>query len=222
MSTNITEFSYRVAPEVQGCPLALINLKVVDAIIQFCKDTHVLKYGFEYAILSTDVDTADNDAVTLDLSTISGDPYANKRPHSVIEVRIDAAPVNVQHAEMSTDITNLDNIRHSSQRFFNFPSSTTVKIFPLEEQDATLYLKVAFKPVKGITSIDEFMFEDYNEAIEALAKHTLLDQIKKPWSNPQQALKEWGKYTEKMGEAKIDVILGHTQKSITVQSKYIF
>ncbi len=222
MSTNITEFSYRVAPEVQGCPLALINLKVIDAIIQFCKDTHVLKYGFEYDILSTDVDTADNNAVILDLSTITGDPYANKRPHSIIEFRIDTAPFKVQHAEMSTNITNIDNIRYSSQRFFNFPSSTTIKIFPLEAQAATLYLEVAFKPIKGITSIEDFMFEDHNEPIEALTKYTLLDQKKKPWSNHKQALEEWDKYAEKMGLAKIDVIQGHTQKSTMIQSKYIF
>ncbi|MHC4417203.1 MAG: hypothetical protein ACYSU6_01310 [Planctomycetota bacterium] len=222
MATNITEFSYRVAPEVQGCPLALINLKVVDAIIQFCKDTYVLKYAFEYAILSTDVDTSDNDAVTLDLSTISGAPYTNKRPHDIIEFRIDTAPFKVQHAEMSTDITNLDNIRYSSQRFFNFPSSTTIKIFPLEAQDQTLYLEIAFKPVKGITTIDDFMFEDHNEPIEALAKYDLLDQKNKPWSNHKQALEEWDKYAEKMGRAKIDVVQGRTQKSTMIQSKYIF
>lgn len=222
MATNITEFSYRIAPEVQGCPLALINLKVVDAIIQFSRDTYVFKYSFEYSILSTDVDTADNDAVTMDLSTISGNPYQNKRPLDLIQFRIDGAPFKIEHADFSTDLAYLDNIRYSSKRYFNFPSSTEIKMFPLPEADATLYLELVFVPIKGITSIEDEIFEDHNEAVEALAKYNLMDQKNKPWSNHQQALTEWDKYAEKMGRAKIDEFQGRVGKSTMIQPKYVF
>lgn len=222
MATNITEFSNRVAPEIQGYPIALINLKVVDAIIQFSKDTHIFIYNFDYAITANDVDTSDNDSVTLDLSSISGNPYQNKRPLDISEFRIDAAPFKVERERLSTHLTYLDNIRFSSVRYFDFPSHTEIKICPLEEVAATLFLEVIFVPVKGITTIDDEIFEDHNQAIEAYTKYLIMDQKNKPWSNHAQALTEWEKYSEQMGRAKIDEVQKRTKRSLMVQPKYVF
>lgn len=222
MATNITEFSNRCAPDLPGCPIALINQKVVDALVQFAKDTHRFEYEFEYEVEDTDVDSTDNYSATLDLSTITGDPFANKRPIAVNEFRIDTAKFKVEYRDLATNLTNLDIYRYGSVRYFSFPSDTEIKICPLEEEDQTLFLKVAFQPLLTITSIDDFIFSDYHEAIEAYAKYVLMDQKNKPWSNHQQAIQEWDKYAEKMGMAKVDIIQKRSKRSLMIQPTYIF
>ena len=92
----------------------------------------------------------------------------------------------------------------------------------MEEQDATLYLQLAFKPIIGISTIDDFLFEDHHEAIEAYAKWVLMSQSGKKWSNLKQALYEGDRYTEKTGMARIEITQGKTQKSITMRPKYSF
>jgi len=222
MATNITDFSNRCRGELPGCPMSVINQAVVDAIIQFCEDTHRFRFGFEYDILSTDVDETDNNAVTIDLSTVSGNPYSSMRPYSFDLFKIDGATFPTERYELSTDITDLSNIRYGSMRYFSFPSQTTVKIWPLEVQDATLYIALIFKPIIGISTIDDFIFYDYHEAIEALAKYNLMRQKGKKWSDIKQSMTELGEYNEKVGLARIGINLGKTNRSQVVESKYLF
>ena len=223
MATDISVFSDRCTSSLTSCPGPLIDQAVVDAIIQFFKDTYIFKRNFEVAITSGDVDTADNNAVTIDLSLISGNPYANKRPLDIVSpFRIDNAPFKIEKAEMDTQITNLDHIRYGTKRFFNFPSTTEIKIFPLEVQDADIFLEVVFAPIITITDIDDFIFNEHHKAIEAHTKYELMRQKNKPWTDQQESVVQWGIYSKEMGEARIRVEQQYTQRSTMVQSKYIF
>jgi hypothetical protein len=219
---DIKDFSDRCQSELIKCPGQLIDQAVVDAIIRFCQDTYVFKYGFEASILSTDVDTSDNNAVTVDLSSVSGDPYADKRPLDLIEFRIDNAPFKVERRDMSTDITNIDHIRYGSKRFFNFPSTTEIKLYPLEEEAADLFIEAAFVPVLGITTIDDVIYDEHHEAVEARAKSVLMGQKDKPWSNMKESIMQGGIYSREMARARIRVEQQYTQRSTVIQSKYIF
>ncbi len=222
MATDISEFSDRCAAYLPKCPGPTIDQAVVNAIVQFFKDTYIYKKGFEVAITANDVDTSDNNAVTVNLASVPGEPYQNKRPLDIVWFRIDNAPFTVVRRDMDTDVDNLDHIRYGSKRFFNFPSTTTIKLYPLEEQAANLFLEVIFAPLITITDIDDFIYNEHREAIEAHAKYELMRQKDKAWTDIRESTIQWGIYSKQMGEAKIRVEQEYTQRSTMIQSKYIF
>lgn len=218
MSTAISVFSNHVAPDVMGCPRTLIDSIVVDTLIKFCEETQILEKGFEHDVLSTDIVAADNDSVNVDLSTL----FTNLRPVQLTEFKIDGAAWDAQEIKIMNDIDDLDEIAIQGTKFFTYPDRTHIKFYGIDAVAQRFWIKQIYVPLDTITTIDDFIYDDYHKAIEAGAKAELMAMPKKDWSNPAMVGYYRGLYTDGVVAAKIRQSKGQTRRSTAVKSTRFF
>lgn len=208
MPTAINNFWNRIAAHVPGCPVPATHRAIVDAVRQFCEDTHVLTKAFEEEAFDyTTIDTTDNDAITITLSSkFSG--YEVVAPEFF---QIDGGEWNLSRLELINDNSNLTSIQLSDTKFFNFPTTTTIKIFPFTDQSENfdMFLKLAVKPNDGTTFFDDFLYNDWRKAIIPLACAILQEIPDRPWSNPSLASYNRSQYLIHSGKAKLNRSMGY-------------
>ena len=218
MATNISEFSKRVQPEVMGCPRVMVDRAVIDAAIMFCEDTLVLERAFEHDVVIADVDTADNNAVTVDISDYS----ITEKPLSIVEFRIDGGKWEVSHLELQNDLDDISEIAIIDTKFFSFPSDTDIKFLDIEARDQRFFIKLAVCPLITMATIDDFVFRRWHSAIEAYAKYLLMKMPEKEWTNYELARFNLSIYNDGMARAKIVKDRGFVKGSQRVKSVRFF
>lgn len=221
MATQISQFRNRVVVEVPGCPLPRIDLAVVDAIRMMCEDTYAYYKSFEdEAIDYTTIDSSDNDAITIDLSTY----ISSVDPVAPLKFQIDGGDWELRRYSLENDNSNLTNIQLEGIKFYNFPSLTTMKIFPLTELQANfdVFLKLAVKPTRDVTSIEDMFIDDddWFKGINHCAAYLLQEMPGRAWSNPQQSVYNKSRYNHYVGRVKIDESLGGAFGDMVVQGGY--
>jgi hypothetical protein len=128
---DISAFRGGVLPAVIGCPPFVVDQAVVDAIVQLCKDASIFEKSFEHWIdAENDVDSTDNDSITI---TLTDYVTATYRPHTIKELQIDGSGWNVFHKELSNNVDDLSLYQIDDTKFYNFPSTSTMKLFPIDD-----------------------------------------------------------------------------------------
>jgi len=221
MTTAISQFRGGVLSEVIGCPPFIVDQAVVDSIIQLCNDASLFAKSFEHSVdASADVDTTDNDSITI---TLADYVSSTLRPIRVKELKIDGSIWETTEKHLENDVEDLGLYELTNTKFFNFPATTTIKIYPMETtDDVTVYLDMLWVPLRSMTTIDDFVFDDYREAVEARAKWYLMNQPQKKWTDFNLAAAKLAEYSRKMEEAKINKLMGKTLGSLRPKSMRFF
>lgn len=219
MATNITEFSKRVQPDVPGCPKLVVDNAVIDALIQFCKDTHYLEKSFEHDVVAADIVDLDNDSVNVLLTTYVG---ATIRPILLTEFRIDGTKWEAQKINLLNDQDDIAEIAIQGTKFFTYPDRTHIKFYDIEAVDQRFYIKQVYVPLTTITTIDDDIYDDHHETVEAWAKWKLMSMPKKDWSDPANAAVNLGLYNDGMASAKIKKDQGMVKGSTRPKSMRFF
>lgn len=218
MATNISEFSKRVQADVIGCPRAVVDTVVVDTIIRFCEDTYIIEKAFEHDVVAADITAADNDSVNVNIATY----VTNIRPLVVTEFKIDGATWETSEIQLLNDLDDISEISVEGTKFFCYPDRTHIKFYDIEAVDQRFYIKQAFAPVTSITTIDDFIYDRWHEAIEAGAKGKLMAMPKKDWTDPVMASYNLSLYTDGVARAKITSGQGYTKGSKRPKSMRFF
>lgn len=219
MATNLSQFRNNILPDVPGCPFFTIDKAVRDAAIKFCEDTHILEKAFEIEDIDyTGISASDNDSLTFDLTTY----FTDYIPIKITQFQVDGADFEGQKKILLNDNSNLTGIQIKSTYFFNFPTTTTMKIFPFTDIDANfdLFINLAVKPTSTVATLDDILYEDWRDAIEAYAKYILQKTPKKPWTDLEHAAINKKYYQGEMGRAKIRVSDGFVKGSRHVTGYY--
>lgn len=219
MATAISSFRNRVIPHVPGCPWPKIDQVVLDAIRKFCEDTHLIERSIESeAIDYTTIDATDNDAITITLSGF----FTGYDPIVPTEFQIDGAPWHLQELYLYNDNSNLGEITIDGIKFFNFPSLTTMKIFPWTGQGVNfdIYLKLALKPTLGVTTVDDVFYNDWADAIEYLTAGLLQRIPKRTWTDYDLSNSNLGLYQTLKGRAKTRKNMGFAKGSESITGGY--
>lgn len=221
MTVNISEFRGGVLTDVIGCPRHIVDQAVVDAIIQVSKDAVLFQQAFEHPVdASADVDTADNDAITITLTDYID---ASLRPTTVQKLQIDGQDWGTAYIELLNDVDDITIYQISDTKFFNFPLTTTIKIFPMDTtNDVLVFLDLALVPLRTMTTVSDIIYNDHRVAVEEWAKHLLMIQLKKEWSDPRMAEYHLAKYSRQMEEGKINRMQGFTFGSMRPRSQRFF
>lgn len=223
MATNISEFRADIIPDIIGCPPIAVDQAVVKAIIQLCKDAQLFQQAFEHSVdASADVDTDDNDAITI---TVTDYLAAAWKPERIRDLKIDGAAWDTSYFDLENDVDDMDYYTISGVKFFNFPSVTTIKIFPMDTtDDVLLFLNLDLVPLETMTSIDDKVYQDLTnrQAVESYAKYLLLRQPRKEWTDPAMAEFFLSRYSEKMETAKVKRLHGLSYGSLRVKSLRFF
>lgn len=219
MATAITTLSNRVQPDVIGCPRPVVDNAVIDAIIKFCEETHIIEQAFEHDVVTADITAADNDSVNVLLTTYVS---ATLRPIVVTEFRIDGVIWETSYLKLLNDLDDLDEIDIVSTKYFNYPDRTHIKFLGIEAKDQRFYIKQAYAPLTTITTIDDYIYDRYHKAIEARAKWELMSMPGKDWSNGALAVYNMGLYRDGIAEAKSILAHGFTKGNRRVKSQRLF
>jgi hypothetical protein len=189
---SISSFSDRITRIVPSCITSFIDDAVVDTIIDFCKKTEFFRITVDNPEYTEGVNDYQNDEVRIGIS-IDG----SKRPYSLLALAVGSekyskAEGSLVYLRTHGDIANRDQLWDSDKKYYNFPDQSHVAIFPVEtsemaETPTYFNLDIVMIPVDGITEIDEEIYENHRDVIEAGAIARLLMQPSKPWSDLQAA-----------------------------------
>lgn len=173
--TKYEAFYDYLLPDMKGCPLAAAKLALKSAAVEFCAKS--LIYQVDSDAQSTDVGVQD-----YDLDTFSG--YV---VHKVMEVRINGAPVppiSIQDVEkLNADWRTVQNM---PTRFLQ-RDPKTITLIPVPDAIYTVVTRLALKPSRTSSGIEDFLFEDYAPEIAAGAKAILMSSPNKPYTDLQGA-----------------------------------
>jgi hypothetical protein len=220
MATNLTLIENRVQPHVIGCPGQVVTNAVVDALIKFYEETHLKEQGFKHAVTEGDVDTDDNDALAVTLTSYISSDF---RPVVLSEFKIDGADTDCEYTELLNDMgDDLNWILPTGGKLFTFTDRTTLTFYGIEDKDQDFYIKLALAPLTSVTSMDDHIYDNFHKAIEAKAIWELKSMPNKDWSNPGDARYYLGIYNDGLALARFWKENNRRVGSNSVKSKRLF
>lgn len=217
MATTFATFKKYITPDVLPCPDPIVERELIGTIIEFCKLTHVITKDFNVELDSDDIDSEYQDSIDIDLNEY----FTNYRPVSVIRINIDGTDYIPKYKEVINTIDAWESsINNDSVKYFYFMTNSTLRIYDMSTSDSDLYLRIALKPERDITEVeDENLYEDHLETIAAGVRARILKMPGKPWYNrlaSHQAYIDWRRGVSK---ARANFDKGYTNTPQTVYAR---
>lgn len=166
---------------VNGAPSIMVRIHLVNAAIAFCNKTLVLKKDPSAFQPESEVHTYD--------LKYTGNRY---RAIAVDECKIGSGTplLRMTEHEMDTEVGNWRDTESSSpSRFWLTDDTNTIRLWPAPKEDiaedCTVRTIVTYK--RDQTEIDDFIFEKWQEIIQAGALASLLMIPKATWYNERLA-----------------------------------
>lgn len=204
---SFSDFMPDIAPWVGGCPTIMIEQAILNATIEFCRES--LWWRVDH-----DPITAMPSVSEYDLSAPSGSAII--RPVSATFEGDDLPPkdTNWLDANVTDWQTDEGNIY-----YFNVPSHGTVRLVRIPEK---LYLnalrvRMALMPSRTATTIDDTIYNHHYETIGHGAKARLMAVPDKPWSNPGEAAYYAGLFEQAVSKARIEAEMGYAGATQSVK-----
>lgn len=211
--TSLDTFLPEILQYVQGCPTIMARTHIRNAVILFCERTRILKRN-----PSTFCLTEDEHTYTM---KYSGDRY----------VAISAKECNLGDGENGQVITEtteheLDHtIRNWRVRESNEPTSyfltddvNQVRFYPMPDQDSDdeIIITTIVKPRRNVTEVDEFLWEKWEETIQAGALASLLSLPGATWYDQRTANLKALEFRRGVRRARATTVNGTSEKPNSV------
>lgn len=187
----IADINSRVIVEAGGnCPLLVVNQKVIDAIIEFCKESLAWSVDLDPMYVTQDVQEYD---------LTPNDPYT--RIHKVQKVELNNTEISPGDGyEMLDRVTMWLNSK------------------PGADIDNGLEINVAVTPTRSATSIDDDLFETHYDTLVAGALGRLFRIPGKAWTNPAMAAYYEAKFSDGIATSKGELSKNYTNAQIRTTS----
>jgi hypothetical protein len=211
MKTAHTAFLDQVLPHVPGCTNEMALLEIKNTIIDFCEKSLILQ--------------ADHDPVTA-LEGIMD--YDLEPPKDYLVTKIMKAWYMGQELDMESpdeiktpSVYNQNSgylVNRGDPRFLLQKEPRTFSVYPIPDETArlALTLRVALKPTRSASTIDNIIYEEYAETIGHGAVSRLALSPGKPYSDVKLAAARNGLYL-----AGLNVARDRAQKGNVRQSKHV-
>lgn len=211
------DFLSRVLIEVPGCSEIAAVQAIKDACIEFCEKSLIL--------------TRDHDPITISAGTID---YDLEPPTGYLVVKVMQAWVENNKIEpMAPDIVR--DAATYNRLFSSYQSQPSVPMRYLqkEERSITLWpvpdkkyangltLRVALKPTRASTTIEDLVFEDYAEAIACGALKRLHMSFGKPYTDERRAAARMAEFMAGVNMARQRSSHGHSRANLSVRLRRI-
>ena len=217
MATTFAAYKRFITSDVMPAPDILIERELVGTIIDFCKLTHIIKKDFNVALDEDDIDSDLQDSVDIDLN----EHFTDYRPVSILRINIDGVDYLPMYKEVLNNIDAWDSsVSSGAEKFFFFVNNTTVRLYGMADGDSNLYMRVALKPVRDITEVeDEFLYEDHIETIAAGVRSRILAMPGKAWTDINAAKRGFIDWRRGVSKARSNRDRGYTNNPQTVYPK---
>jgi hypothetical protein len=111
-----------------------------------------------------------------------------------------------------------DNWRYAytdRPQYFFCPTPNEIRLvgIPLSAPTVGINANVYAHPIRGVTEIDDWIYNSWNDVIVARALADLMSKDNKPFSNPKMAMKWDEMYLERCGKITDAALRGHTRNN---------
>jgi len=209
---DLNVFEKDVLVEAIGCPITIVKQAIVETIIEFAEGTWIFNRAFNQILTSTDINTDINDYVDFNVTEY----VIDKNPIAIPEFRINGEEWVLKYMLLENETNYIEYLRENNQKLFSFPDPSTLRIHELESLQE-IFLRIVYKPVYGITEINEEIYYDWYGPIIAGAKVKLQLMPNQPWTNREMAAYYLGQFKSGMSKAKAKFQRSFTDKSGAVK-----
>ena len=183
MSKTYEDFYDEVLPYLPGCTPALAKVAIRNAVIDFCESSLIIQRDHDPVTVLAGIIDYDFEPPTGYLVTkIMRAWYKGSELQPTSPDDIDASILYNQTYPGATKVLQDPNaiIQKDERTYTLYP-------FPKETAAAALTMRVALKPSRSSSTIENVIFEDYAEVIGHGAKYRLMMSTNKPFTNADAA-----------------------------------
>lgn len=212
---TLSSFMSRILPHVAGCPDVVAEEALVDTAIEFCEKTLVVQQSL------------------YPMDTVAGVleyEFVPPRYQMVI------MPVGVWFKTQKLEAVPADAIRSVQAYNINVPGHTelegdprqyfwtaanTIGVYPVPKETvaASLTVRVALKPTRSATQLENVLFDDWVDVLVAgtLARlHAMKDQT---WASSERGLLRGREFRAGLQRARMESSVGRVRASLSVRMR---
>jgi len=198
----LTDFRRLVLPDVVGCPVTTVDNAIRGALREFCTRSWILRKDL------TPIDTV------IDQAEYTLTPPTDNRI---------LGPVYVGYEDEEIFPRTEEQLDRQSRSWRNSASGTPYCYVVLETNKLRLYpppakavtggldVRLAVAPTNVALTVDDFLYDDWEEVIAQGALYRLLKMAKKAWSDQIAAGFNYQLYRQGMGRAGIEAEQGRVR-----------
>jgi hypothetical protein len=211
------QFLDGVMPYVPGCPVPMAINAIRESVIELCEKTLLLQRDHD------PVDVIAN-TVDYDFDTQSGYRVFKimRAWYKDVEL-IPTAPDDITDPALYNQNIPGITLSKDAPRIITQKDDVTFSVLPVPKDTlrSAITMRVALKPTRTSTSIEDFIFEDYAETIYAGARFRLMIVPAKPYTNPDLALANQNIYVGGLNNARQRANRGFVRSNTSVQLRRI-
>jgi hypothetical protein len=204
MSTNISEFKNLVAVDVLPCPDIIVNREVVSILLEFCRKTNILQRDFQMDVDSGDIDDERQNCIDFEVSEFA----QGLRPVTVVEFMVDGQTFKPWKQNIRSTNDYFETVEDSRYKYFWIPDDNHIRVFDMSSNDSKMWMNVAFVYDRTATTVDDFIFDDWSEAIVCGAKYKILNMPGKEWTDKASAKDYRAMWRKYLSQAKQQALRG--------------
>jgi hypothetical protein len=201
MSTTIATFRNYVKPEISQCPNVVLDRYVLEALIEFCTQSRILRVNADDVSVLADTSEYSLTFNSLPYSPVSlrraylGDGSSDDtRIQITTERELNRSGQNWEVQTVTGDITHVFLKQTGKVRVYPVPTANMT--------DSLRLLDVAVCPTRSATEVDDILYNDHIEAIRDGALSKLLLLKNRPWTDIDAAKRHRWDFQSAIGQAK--------------------
>lgn len=207
MATWSDFFEY-VIPDVPGCPAITAELAIKNAVIEFCEKSLILQ--------------EDHDPVTVAKGIIDYDlepPLAQTLVVKIMKMFYREYPMDpispdeVLSASLYNRLYPDARPEEGPPKLYTQKNARTFTVYPVpkETERLAITMRVALKPTRAATQVDDIILEEYAETIANGALSRLLLQPQKPYTNANLAAVKDAMFKQGLNVARQRAVRGYVR-----------
>jgi hypothetical protein len=202
----IDSYLIDIMPSVIGCPEQSATRAVIQAIREFCRDTHTLRY-------------------TQPITTVNNIPdYTLEPPTGYRVISVDRAKFNgakltaTNEAEMDRLVPGwADDSGDPTHYLLDGLSTIVLYRKPNKMTINGLVVRQVLMVTDSATEIDDDFYDLYHDAITAGAKARLMAIPNKPWTDLALSAAFRDQFEQEMATARVRAAKGNVKRSLSVK-----
>lgn len=217
MSVSYEAFFPYVLPEVPGASEFGAVIAIRASCIEFCEKSFILTRDHDPISVIKNVIDYDFEPPTGYLVIKVMKAWMNNRPIDPL------APDVVKDPAVYNQLFSNYQAQPSTPQYYLQKQERQISLWPMPDQNYTnsLTMRVALKPTRASTTVDDVLFEDYAEAIASGALSRLMMSAGKAYTNPEMAAVHKGLFNQGINMARQRATHGHVRANLQVKLRRI-
>ena len=196
---SLDVFLSRLLPHVMGCPDVTAKQALLDSCIEFCEETLLVQHTSPPQTATANVGTY---TLTLPEPTHQAVAMVQKMWFGTSLLSV-AASNDVSNILALTSPAGTESAATGTPSVYYEISPGLVGIYPRPEttQASMISARLASKPLRTATQVDDILYTDWVETIVAGAIGRLCETAGQPYSNPSLAASGYAKFWRDVSKA---------------------